>query len=744
MKRGRYQVRAEYILEALLSVPAALPGTFTDRYLTSLQDIVKRIHEKEFQAVVPALNVNDVYYGARALEVVRDAALIARRFKRAQAGPAHLLAALLAQDSSETARQMDAAGMNRPRMIAELRDSSLQSSSIIVSADASPLRAAKDVAPEAAVLITDLTLAAKKGQMSKPYFRESETAEIVSILSRSDKSSVLLVGPSGVGKSRLVEGLCVASANGELGGRLEGKHVMDLNVATLLTPAGRQLEHQLVALLKQLQRRGGAILYIDDFHLLADASNAISSDLTDLLSFVLGKSEFVCIGETQPEELADLSAMRPPLADKFVTLRIDPLSPEATHKVLRRFKEGMERRHGVRIGSGTLSAAVLLADEYLRSRELPQKAIEVLDQACARFQLKMALAETNVDALKATVDPRVAGRVTPHDVKKVVCAMASLTLEELNEKERAKLVGLEGILGQRVFAQPAAVAQAARVIREPQRDPGHPNRPYCSMLLAGPAGVGKTRLARELANTVFGSSDLFIEVDLAEYSERYSISRLIGVQPGQPGYHVDGLLSVHLLNTPYCVLYFDNIEMAHPETLELLATIVSGGLVKDTKGRELDFRHAIVLFATRAGADVLDRAQPEDINQSRLLERLGRSLPAVLLRYIDVLLPFYTLSREDARLIARHLIDGVRHALADHEVGLRMFESAYTYLLDNGFDPERGAAALDAVVERYVADPVAQLCGEGRFVKGDMIEIRLNGGTLAYMKGSQNATGLAG
>lgn len=751
-RRGKFYVGVEHIFEAVVTRADLLPPTFAADFVPRLTAALRGIRQAEWQGVTPIVDTNEVYYTPRALDVMRESTRLAQHFRRGNTSPLHLLMVIVQQDTSEVCRVLDASGIDRASLVEAAQNIILQSEegqragvegmSTKDEAERPETQHQYDaVAVES--FTANLTEAAQRGELSKPYGRDKEVLDIVQVLLRKDKNNVILVGNPGVGKTKVVEGIAVGCATGELANLLGEKQIIELNIAALL--AGTQyrgaFESKLVALLQDLERSSDKILFIDEIHLImgSGATDGDAVDMANLLKPALGRGKLRCIGATTPEEYRKFIAKDPAIERRFQTVKLEGLSPENTHRLLRTLRRGLEEHHGITIGKGTLSAAVILSDRYLPRRELPDKAIDVLDQACARFHLKMVLAETNPKALKATVDPRVAGKVTPHDVKKVVSAMASLSLDDLNKKERALLENLEALLNHRIVGQEQAIAKVATPIKKSKAGMADPNRPDAALFLLGPTGVGKTQLAKELANLVFGSTDLLYTFDMSEFVEPHSVSRLIGSPPGYVGHEDDGLLYVYMLNTPYSILLFDEIEKAHPQVYDIFLPMLDEGRLKDAKGRDISFRNAIILFTSNIGAEVLARGEDEETNLSRLKVALHEHFRPEFLNRIDAFVPFYTLRQEDVRDVLRLMIDDIRHRLEDKKIGIRMYDSAYRFLGERGYDPEFGARELKRAVERYIADPISELLLQRRFRAGDMIDIKLDGDRLSYEQGKKSS-----
>ncbi len=748
MRRGKFYIGVEYIFEALLSRPQLLPRRFAESpHMAALRGALGALRQAEWQGVSPVTDTAEVYYTPRALDVMHEATRLAQQFRRGQTAPSHLLLVILRQDTSEVCRILDAERVDRPALAEALQKSILTEPQRTNPAGGEPESTpanAGGTPTEAGIKIedftTDLTEAARRGEISKPYGRDRETREAIQVLMRKEKNNVILLGSPGVGKTKIVEGLAAGLATGEFATLLGNQRIIELNLAALLsgTQYRGSFESKLIALLQDMEQSGDKILFIDEIHLImgAGSTDGGGSDMANFLKPALGRGKLKCIGATTPEEYRKFIAQDPAIERRFQTVKIDGLSPEDTHELMRRLKPGFERHHGVRIGKGSLTATVLLAERYLPRREFPDKAIDVLDQACARFHLKMILAETNPAALKATVDPRVAGKVTPHDIKKVVSAMASISLDDLNGRERSKLANLDALLNRQIIGQERAVAKVVGPIRKSKMGMAAPNRPDASLFFLGPTGVGKTQLAKELAAQVCGSDELLYTFDMSEYVEAHAVSRLLGAPPGYVGHEEDSLLYVYMLNTPYCILLFDEIEKAHPKIYDIFLPMLDEGRLRDSKGREISFKHAIVLFTSNAGAEVLDRSLSDEENQARLQVALAKRFRPEFLNRMDAFVPLFPLRREDVRAILRLMMDEIRRRLAERKIGIRMYESAYQFLGERGYDPRYGARELRRAVERYVADTLSDLLLHRRFRSGDMIDIRADGEQLSFEKGA--------
>ena len=746
MRRGKYYVGVEFIFEAILSKSMLLPETFAQKHLALLGRALDRVRQTEWKGVAMVPPDGEVYYTPRAMDVLRRSAHLAQTYRRGNMRPGHLLLVILDEDTSDVCRAIEAAGVDRDAMAADLRKALLETPAEQPPApgDGQPAVVGGDSKDGAPVSLesftTNLTEAARRGELSKPFGRDKEVIEVVQILLRKEKNNVILVGEPGVGKTKIVEGFAVGAVDGELAPLLGNKRVIELNIAALMsgTQYRGSFEAKIKSMLDELSQRDDTILFIDEIHLImgAGATDGDGLDLANLLKPALGRGRLRCIGATTPAEYRKFIAKDAAIERRFQVVQIGELSIEDTYQLLRTMKADFERYHDVRIARGVMSSTVKLCERYLPKRQFPDKAIDVVDQACARFHLKMVLAETNPAKLKATVDPRIAGKVTPHDLRKVISAMTSLSLDDLNGKEREQLSGLESTLNRAVIGQEAAVAKVVPPILKSKVGMSDPNRPDSVLFFLGPTGVGKTQLAKELAEAAFGSNELLYTFDMSEFVESNSVTRLLGAPPGYVGHDEDGVLYVYMVNTPYCILLFDEIEKAHPQVFDVFLPILDEGRLKDAKGREISFKNSVIVFTSNVGADVLDRADDDQTTQRKVREALLGHFRPEFLNRIDALIPFYALEPEHVRSILRQMIDDIRQRLADKKTGIRMYESAYRFLAKEGYDPRFGARELRRAVERFVADPISELLIQRRFGAGDMIDIRESEGRLHFERGT--------
>jgi ATP-dependent Clp protease ATP-binding subunit ClpC len=564
--------------------------------------------------------------------------------------------------------------------------------------------------------------------------------EVLEVLARKGKSSAILVGEAGVGKTKIVEGLALRAAVERDGGLLAGKRVLELNLSSLM--AGTQyrgaFEQRVGALIKELENDENVILFIDEIHLImgAGSTDGGGMDLANLLKPTLSRGRIKCIGATTLQEYRKFIGKDPAIERRFQMVRVEPLTPEATLRVLEKLRPSLEKHHGVKITSESLKTAIDMTVRYLPNRHLPDKAIDALDQACARYRIHRA-------ASTASMRGRERQEVNCHDIRRVVSQLAGVPLEEVTVQERRALIDLDRRLAARIVGQDEAVAKAAAAVKKARAGLADPDRPDASMLFLGPTGVGKTQLAKELARNVLGSRNHLITFDMSEFIEAHSVSRLIGAPPGYVGSEKEGLLTEAVANNPFSIVLFDEIEKAHPQIFDIFLPILDEGRLKDSQGKMVSFRNTMIIFTSNIGANVL--SDPTfDHNLETVLDELRKHFRPEFINRIDEVVPFYPLLAEDVRTILRQMIDRLRLRLKDKNIGIRMYQRAYEYLGEKGYDPQYGARELQRAVERHIAGPLSEMLLEGKFAAGDMVDVLVEGDTLLFRKGDPSSKQRAG
>jgi len=745
--QGNFYVGVEHVFTALLENPEKLPRAVVDRYLNSLHAAAREVNRRGWRGAVPSVS-GEIFYSPRCIAVTNAATRLAQRLGRDAAGAGHWLLAVLSDPLSGPSRAMDGLQLGRRECGGLLRAELSQLPEFVPEARPpsdhrelpGPEQAAAKPKSGLASLTRDLTAAAAQGEIAPAIGRAQEMFEILQIMARKTKNNVMIVGEAGVGKTQLVEGVAVKIAGGETQGLLPPYRILELNMAALL--AGTQyrgaFEEKMLALIEELRHARDTILFIDEAHLImgAGATEGDSMDVANLLKPVLARGEIRCIGATTLQEYRKCVEKDPAIERRFQMLRVEQLSEEASIEVLQHLKPKFERHHGVHISNRAIQAAVTLTVRHMPNRQLPDKAIDVLDQACARYRLRAIAASQSQLHAEQLLGQRPDGKITPHDIRKVISQITRIPLEELTREERLRLTELERWLKERLIGQDEAVTRAVAAVKKSRAGLADPNRPDAVMLFLGPTGVGKTRLAKLMADALFGSADHLITFDMSEYVEEHSVSRLLGAPPGYAGCEEEGRLTGAVRTTPFSILLLDEIEKAHPRIFDIFLPVFEEGRLKDTRGREVSFRNTIIIMTSNVGASVLCRGG-NDSARLTLLEELRRHFRPEFINRIDEIVPFHPLLSEDIRSVLRLEINELRKRLKERNIGVRMYQRAYEHLAELGNCAESGARELRRVVDEYITSPISAMLLEDRFQAGDMIDVLMDDeGALAFRMGA--------
>ncbi len=765
LRRGQTYVGVEHLYEAILIKSDLLPPAFLKQHSDRLRAASHEMTRETWKGQMPIAGP-EVFYTPRCAGVANQTAKLGQRLSQGNAGAGHLMLAILADALAAPSRAIDRLGFPRGEMIKLLRQElmrgtpakprQLEPPKVEAKAAAAGPRQAADARdlPDLAMgvdgdsqvsgarvlasLTRDLTESAALGTLEPAIGRDKDIVSIAEILSRKTKNNVILVGEAGVGKTRIVEGLALAAFKGRGAGVLSGYRFLELNMAALM--AGTQyrgaFEERLLGLLEELRREPKSVLFIDEIHLIMGAGSVEggSTDLANLLKPALARGELRCIGATTLQEYRKFIERDPAIERRFQMLRIEELSAAATWEVLGHVRPGLQSHHGVHISGKAMHAAIALSQRYMPNRQLPDKAIDVLDQACARYRLKAMAAKNMPAAFDSDAGRPLAEKVTPHDVRKVVSRMTGIPIEEITQEERVRLTDLDRKLRKRIIGQDAAVSKAVAVVKKARAGLADPNRPEAVMLFIGPTGVGKTQLAKSLADMLYGSAKHLVTFDMSEYVEEHSVSRLLGAPPGYVGSEEEGRLSQAIRNAPFSILLFDEIEKAHRRIFDIFLPILDEGRLKDARGRDLSFRNCIIVFTSNVGAEYLNR-DTDVIDDDALMNGLREHFRPEFINRIDEIVPFYPLLFEDIRLMLKLNLGDMNERLKERGMRLRVFQGAYEYLAKQGYNADFGARELRRTVERLVMNPISAMVLEGRFAKGDTVEVLVENEELTFRKG---------
>ena len=626
----------------------------------------------------------------------------------------------------------------------------------------------------------DLTEMAKKSELDPVVGREKEIRRVIQILCRRTKNNPVLIGEAGVGKTAIVEGLAQEIASGVVPEIILDKRVITLDLALMVagTKYRGQFEERIKAVMDEIRKCGNIILFIDELHTIVGAGAAEGAmDASNIFKPALSRGELQCIGATTLGEYRKYIEKDSALDRRFQSVKVDPPTVDDSIKILQGIRTKYEEHHKVEFTDEAIESATKLSDRYITGRFLPDKAIDVIDESGARARINSlerppeieeiserieavcgrkeeAISQQNFedaarfrdeekrlrkereDNLESWKKQREEKKITvgEDDILHVVSDWTGIPLGRMEEKDSAKLLHLEDDLQSQVIGQDDATVSVARALRRSRADLKDPRRPIGSFMFLGPTGVGKTHLAKTLAESMFGSADAIIQVDMSEYMEKFSVSRLIGSPPGYVGYEEGGQLTEAIRRRPYSVILLDEIEKAHPDVIQLLLQVLEEGRLTDSLGRKVDFRNTILIMTSNVGAEILqknsamgfaseDTASDFEKAKERILDETKRLFKPEFLNRLNELIIFRPLDRTHMKEIVALELKRVADRLADRELAFELSDDARDFLLEQGYDEKYGARPLRRAIERYVEDGLAEAILAGTIKPGDPIQI---------------------
>lgn len=641
----------------------------------------------------------------------------------------------------------------------------------------------------------DYTELAREGKLDPVIGRDKEIQRVIQILSRRTKNNPCLIGEPGVGKTAIAAGLALKIISGDVPETLTNKRLVSLDMASLVAGSKfrGEFEERLKKVLDEIRGARDVIIFIDELHTIVGAGAAEGAiDASNILKPILARGELQVIGATTLDEYRKYIEKDAALERRFQPVLVDEPTVEETIQILNGLRDKYEAHHRVKITDEAVSAAVKLSSRYVTDRFLPDKAIDLIDEAASKVRLsglvsppelkeleekireiavekeaaikgeefeKAASLRDQEQKLKEELEAKRSewnshrslqeGTVTAEDIAAIVSEWTGIPVSRLGEEESERLLHLEEILHQRVVSQDEAITALAKAIRRARAGLKDPKRPVGSFIFLGPTGVGKTELAKALAEALFGEEDAMIRLDMSEYMERHTVSRLIGAPPGYVGYEESGQLTEKVRRKPYSVVLFDEIEKAHPEVFNVLLQVLEDGRLTDGQGRTVDFRNTVLIMTSNVGAHELKkggaigflaggveaRAESEyEAMKNRMMEQMRRTFRPEFLNRIDDIIVFRPLGQEHIHQIVDIMLSDLKQQLKERDMSLNVTEAAKDFLGRKGYDPEYGARPLRRAIQRYLEDPLSDEILKGKFKDGDTVEVTAAEDKLEFRK----------
>ncbi|HEY0753079.1 MAG TPA: ATP-dependent Clp protease ATP-binding subunit [Ktedonobacteraceae bacterium] len=633
----------------------------------------------------------------------------------------------------------------------------------------------------------DLTAAARAGSLDPVIGRDQEIERVIQILSRRTKNNPALIGEAGVGKTAIVEGLAQRLIAGDVPETLLGKRLLTLDVGSLVagTKYRGEFEERLKKIIEEIRKSRDCILFIDEMHMLIGAGSAEGAvDAANLLKPALARGEMQCIGATTLDEFRKYIERDAALQRRFQEVIVREPTPEETLEILKGLRQNYERHHHLTITDEALKAATEMASRYITDRFMPDKAIDLIDEASSRVRMRHSLAPLDLQETKKGLETllrekelaieqqayELAAEMRDREVKlrdrlaslesgwqsergggqpsvgeaeiaQVVSMWTGIPVMRIAQQESQRLLQMEEALHTRVIGQHEAIEKVARAVRRARAGLKDPKRPIGSFIFMGPTGVGKTELAKALAEFLFGNEEALIKIDMSEFMERHAAARLVGAPPGYAGYEEGGQLTEAVRRKAYSVILLDEIEKAHPDVFNLLLQILEDGKLTDARGRTVDFRHTMVIMTSNVGASLLNKEASIGFRQSKdkdkanqatydamkdkVLDELKRTFKPEFLNRLDEVIVFHSLRVEEMHTILELLLKRVRVQLTEQQLELLVSQEVKDFLLEKGFDAQYGARPLRRTIQRLVEDPLAEGLLNGSFQRGDHLEALL-------------------
>jgi ATP-dependent Clp protease ATP-binding subunit ClpC len=746
-------------------------------------EVIRQTVESMVAAPGSTLTLGEIPFTPKAKRVLELAIEEARQLGHNYVGTEHLLLGLIREGEGVAARVLQELGVDRKKV----RDETLRLLGGPPTGKAQEEE--KSETPALNQFGRDLTLLAREMKLDPIIGRENEIERVVQVLCRRKKNNPVLIGEPGVGKTAIAEGLAQRIVEGKIPEILSEKRIVTLDLAAVVagTKYRGQFEERLKAIMNEIRESRDAIIFIDELHTIVGAGGAEGAiDASNMLKPALARGEIQCIGATTLDEYRKYIEKDGALERRFQPIMVDPPTAEETVHIIMGLRDKYEAHHGVKFTDEAVRATVYLSDRYISDRFLPDKAIDVLDEAGSRSRLSLSVVpqelrdmEAKIGELSKEKEAAIQNQefekaasfrdrekdlrkqlaklkrewnetrsvrtttVDVEDIATVISKMTGIPVSNLEESESQKLLRMEEVLTQKVVGQDEAVKAVSRAVRRNRAGLRDPRRPIGTFIFLGPTGVGKTELARVLAQFLFDDPDALIRIDMSEYMEKFSVSRLVGAPPGYVGYEEGGQLTEKVRRKPYSVVLLDEIEKAHPDVFNILLQVLEDGTLTDSMRRKVNFKNTVLIMTSNLGAQQIggrsavgfardDAEEAYDRMRSTVMDEVKRAFNPEFLNRIDEVIVFRALGRKEIEQIVRILLDEVKGRLAEHRLDLSLTPPAVSLLVDKGYDPKMGARPLRRAIQRLIEDPLAELVLAGKFAPGSVIRIGRRGDDLTF------------
>ncbi|MCL2507758.1 MAG: ATP-dependent Clp protease ATP-binding subunit [Oscillospiraceae bacterium] len=771
---GHTYVGSEHLLLGLLNEKGGMAASALNAKKITFEKVEEIIKSTVGIGVPTMLSPND--FTPRCKHIIMDmAAAQARSLGHAYVGTEHILAAIIKEDDSVAINMIRELGASPQELLSDV--SKVLGANSYKGAGEQKKNKDKPQTPVLNQFGRDLTELAGKGMIDPVIGRQTEIERVIQILSRRTKNNPCLIGEPGVGKTAIAEGLALKIASGEVPEMLRDKRIVALDLTGMVagTKYRGDFEERIKSAIEEVSKAGDVVLFIDELHTLVGAGSAEGAvDAANILKPSLARGEMQVIGATTLEEYRKHIEKDAALERRFQPVTVGEPTEDEAVEILRGLRDRYEAHHKIKITDDAVYAAVKMSSRYIGDRFLPDKAIDLVDEAASRVRLRAFTAPPDLKALEDSIKElsgekaaavnaqdfeRAAqlrdeekelkekldsqkqiwhdstgkriGEVTPQEIAQIVSAWTGIPVAQITQEESQRLLHLEEELHRRIVGQEEAVTAVAKAIRRGRVGLKDPKRPIGSFIFLGPTGVGKTELCKALAGAMFGDESAMIRLDMSEYMEKHTVSKLVGSPPGYIGYDEGGQLTEKVRRKPYSVLLFDEVEKAHPDVFNMLLQILEDGTLTDSQGRRVDFKNCVIIMTSNLGAKLItnqggslgfttdagETASHEKIRDA-VMGELKKSFRPEFLNRVDDVIVFHQLTRADIRAIAARMLETLQKRVADMEIEITFSDEAVGKIADAGFDPVYGARPLRRAIQSRIEDRLSELMLDGTLVPG--------------------------